>query len=58
MHAVARVSFLNPFLSGPAGFPRECFSLIGTGLTGHPALGALDFHPWKSTRPEKFTRRL
>jgi hypothetical protein len=32
-------------LSGPAGSPRENCSLIGTGLTGHRALGALDFHP-------------
>jgi hypothetical protein len=32
-------------LSGPAGFPRENLSLIGIGLIGHPALGALDFHP-------------
>jgi hypothetical protein len=32
-------------LSGPAGFPRENCSLIGTGLTGLRALGALDFHP-------------
>jgi hypothetical protein len=32
-------------LSGPSGFPRENLSLIGTGLTGHPALGALNFHP-------------
>jgi hypothetical protein len=35
----------KPCLPGPAGYPRECFSLIGTRLTGHPALGALDFHP-------------
>ena len=32
-------------LSGPAGFPRENLSLIGTGLTGLLALGALNFHP-------------
>jgi len=32
-------------LSGPAGSPRENLSLIGTGLTGHPALGALNFLP-------------
>jgi hypothetical protein len=48
-------------LSGPAGFPRENLSLIGTGLTGllrqllpawlyllrpcSRALGALNFHP-------------
>jgi len=33
-HTAPWVGFLTPFLSGPAGFPRECFSLIGTGLTG------------------------
>jgi hypothetical protein len=38
-------SYSNPGLAGPAGFPRENCSLIGTGLTGHPALGALDFLP-------------
>jgi len=32
-------------LSGPAGCPRENLSLIGTGLTGLLALGALNFHP-------------
>jgi len=32
-------------LSGPAGYPRENLSLIGTGLTGLLALGALNFHP-------------
>ena len=32
-------------LSGPAGFPRENLSLIGTGLTVLLALGALNFHP-------------
>jgi len=56
--AAAWVGFFNPFLSGPAGFPRENLSLIGTRLTGHPALGALDFHPWKSPRSEIITRRL
>jgi len=32
-------------LSGPAGFPRKIFSLIGTGLDGHPTHSALDFRP-------------
>ena len=32
-------------LSGPAGFPRENLSLIGTGLTGHPALAPSIFIP-------------
>ena len=44
-HPAAWVGFPNPFLSGPAGYPRENLSLIGTGLTGLLALGALDFHP-------------
>jgi hypothetical protein len=34
VHAVAWVGFLNPFLSGPSGSPRENLSLIEAGLTG------------------------
>ena len=33
-HTAPWVDLLNPFLSGPSGYPRECFSLIETGITG------------------------
>ena len=35
-HTAPWVDFLNPFLAGPSGCPRENLSLIGTGLTVHP----------------------
>jgi len=44
-HAAPWVGLLNPFLSGPSGYPRECFSLIETGLIGHPALAPSIFIP-------------
>jgi len=43
--SVGWVHLPNPGLSGPTGFPRECFSLIGTGLIGHPALAPSIFIP-------------
>jgi len=44
-HTAIWVDLSNPGLSGPAGYPRECFSLIGTGLTGLLSWASSNFIP-------------